>query len=224
MTQPARNSKPDETAGSPDRVHVRITLDVVLDANGEDPDYLAQRMNSDIFRAIMNGNLLSGDSAAEVDKHTFRTTLVQPQGAALDEEVLSKWFSQRIDDGELEIQDTPQLLARYALADPGTLRDELAERISDWRWLREHQDAGVGPDDLKAALAAAVARGREYGFAVKRGNVVEVVREELSLAGFDQEAMPASLDAAIVLLLEYADGTEPDSEGNALSPERDRSS
>ena len=49
---------------------------------------------------------------------------MQSQRAALDEAALSRWLSQRIDDGELEIQDTPQLLARYALADPGALRNE----------------------------------------------------------------------------------------------------
>lgn len=62
-----------------DQVHVRITLDVVLNANGEDPDYLTERMQSEVYRAIMGKtpSALTFDSDATVASHHFAIELVE---------------------------------------------------------------------------------------------------------------------------------------------------
>lgn len=62
-----------------DQVHVRITLDVVLNANGEDPDYLTERMQSEVYRAIMGKtpSALTFDSDATLASHHFAIELVE---------------------------------------------------------------------------------------------------------------------------------------------------
>lgn len=62
-----------------DQVHVRITLDVVLNTNGEDPEYLTERMQSEVYRAIMGKtpNALTFDSDATLASHHFAIELVE---------------------------------------------------------------------------------------------------------------------------------------------------
>lgn len=47
----------------------------------------------------------------------------------LDEQTIAKWLSIQIEDGHILLEDIPKLMARYALADPGDMRDELSERM-----------------------------------------------------------------------------------------------
>lgn len=148
--------EPDEIGGNSASVHIRITLDVVLDSNGEDPDYLAQRMNSAIFRAIMDGALLTGDTAAEVRSHDFRTTLLEPQAAALDEDTLADssdqlgaqitWLGQSaLKDG---LQDA---MARGKKHGFPITRDNVVEVVREELGL-----VGVGPEEWPASVRESV--------------------------------------------------------------------
>ncbi len=47
----------------------------------------------------------------------------------LDEQTIAKWLSMQIKDGHIPLDDIPKLMARYALADPGDMCDELSERM-----------------------------------------------------------------------------------------------
>ncbi len=128
-----------------DQAHIRFTLDAVIDANGEDHDYLAQRMNSAFARAIGDG-ALTGDSAAEVDVHQSKLTLLSPRAAALDEDEVAAWLSTQIESGSMPLERLALLMARYALADPADMREELAERMG-----LEDDDGDRFPDVPRSA-------------------------------------------------------------------------
>jgi hypothetical protein len=121
-----------------DLAHVRFTLNAVINAGGEDHDYLSQRLNSAFGQAIGNG-AITGDTAATVEELSANTTLLTPQAAALDEDEVSKWISDQIEDGNMDVEHLPRLMARYALTDPAEMRSELAERMG----LFEEEEGGA---------------------------------------------------------------------------------
>ncbi len=126
-----------------DTAHIRFTLDIVLDANGEDHEYLAQRMNSAFGRAIGDG-AITGESAAETDVVDAKTVLLTPQAAALDEDQVTTWITDLIESGSMRLEDLPRLMARYALSDPAEMREEIAERMG----LHEEDQAEGGETRL----------------------------------------------------------------------------
>jgi len=113
---------------SEDHAHIHFRVDVVLDAQGEDHDYLAQRMNSALAQAITN-DALTGDTGATVNSRDAALTLMSPEAASLDEEAVTTWLSKQIEDGHIALEAIPRLMARYALGDSASLREELAERM-----------------------------------------------------------------------------------------------
>lgn len=134
-----------------DQAHLRFTLDVVLNANGEDHDYLGQRMNSAFAQAMGNG-ALTGDSAAEVEVQEASTTLLTPEAASLDEEQIADWLADQLDSGSMFLEDVPARMARYALTDPASMREEFAERMG----LCEKPEESVKPAIAPTAMAPAV--------------------------------------------------------------------
>lgn len=112
-----------------DQATIHLTINVVLDAYGEDHDYLAQRMNSNISRAVFGNGLISGDTEAEVASHEFKTALLTPQAAALDQALVTQWITQQIKSGAIIKDELPAMLARFALADPAEIREEIAAQM-----------------------------------------------------------------------------------------------
>lgn len=47
----------------------------------------------------------------------------------LSEDELAAYFQSRIEDGDLDLEDIPRLMARYALMDPAEFVDEMHERM-----------------------------------------------------------------------------------------------
>lgn len=111
-----------------DQSHVRFTLDAVIDLNGEDEEYIGQRMNSAFARAIADG-ALTGDTGATVDVYTAQTTTLTPKAAALSEDDLAAWLSHQIESGAMPLEGLARLMARYALTDPADMREEFVERM-----------------------------------------------------------------------------------------------
>ncbi len=220
--------EPDEIGGNSASVHIRITLDVVLDSNGEDPDYLAQRMNSAIFRAIMDGALLTGDTAAEVRSHDFRTTLLEPQAAALDEDTLAdssgvptevmaaEWLRgwtrmaskpEAVVSGFRDRERNLQVGGGRAANSMHLRRASIASGDLDDLALSGVDQLGaqitwLGQSALKDGLQDAMARGKKHGFPITRDNVVEVVREELGLVGVGPEEWPASVRESVLSMFD----------------------
>lgn len=111
-----------------DIAHVRFIVNATIAANGENHDMLAQRMNSAFGHAIGNG-AITGETAAETQLVEAKTLLLSPEAAALDEQEIADWISGQIESGSMRLEDLARLMARYALADPAEMREELAERM-----------------------------------------------------------------------------------------------
>jgi hypothetical protein len=111
-----------------DTAHIRFTVNAVIHANGESHEMLGQRMSSAFGRAIGDG-AITGDTAAETQSLDAKTLIVSPEAADLDEEQVAAWISSQIESGSMRLEDIARLMARYAFADPGEMREELAERM-----------------------------------------------------------------------------------------------
>lgn len=123
------------TTAKPDLVQVQITVNITFDAKGENHEWLRANAHRAISSEFSNGGI-TGSSDAVVDVHEIDTKLLSPGAAALDENAVTKWLSSQIEDGHMDLERLPLLMARYALADPAAMREELAERMN-----------GVGDDE-----------------------------------------------------------------------------
>lgn len=121
-------TNPNKTAPNAATTTIRLTLDVVLDLNGVPSDHARERIEGSILRAIGNG-ALTGDSEAECETYDLKAIVVEPLAVSLDEEQVADWITRRVEDGELTLEDLPSRMARYALQDPGQMRNEIAERM-----------------------------------------------------------------------------------------------
>ena len=126
---------------------IRFAATLVLDLNGENAEAMAERIERTVYEATFGAGAVTGGTEAEVDEHYFDVVLLKPEAASLDEESLADWLSRQIEDGHMALEDLPKLMARYALADPADLRNELAERM--------RQQAGDAGAESPAAMPPA---------------------------------------------------------------------
>lgn len=117
------------TIPEPDLVEVQIIVNITFDANGEDHEKLRANAYNAISREFNNGGI-TGGSDAVVDSYDFEAKLISPKAIALDEEKLESWLASQIEDGHMELGRLPLLMARYALADSTSMREEFAERMA----------------------------------------------------------------------------------------------
>ena len=183
----------DQQNAAPDLVRVRIALDLVLDAHGGDHLELERRANEAVHKAFESGRLMRG----HLPKARHHPQPADGGMQVIGEQMLANWLKQRLDEGDIQPADLADLAARYALAERAALLEELQERMQEWSAERE-----PGLDDVRGAFADALSRGMDYGFAVSRGNVQEVVREELVLAGFQPQDLGPSLDSLILSMFD----------------------
>lgn len=111
-----------------DLVQVQLTVNITFDANGEDHEWLRANAHKAVTREFGNGGI-TGGSDAVVEDYSIEAKILSPEAAALDEESLTKWLSQQIEDGHMELERLPMLMARYALTDTVSMREEMAERM-----------------------------------------------------------------------------------------------
>lgn len=112
-------------------VVLRIALSLTLDSNGEDPEFLAQRMNSAIYQALVEAGLTKGcpDSQAVVVDHSF----VLRQETAPS--AIPEWESTLLAGDGIGAGDA---MALYDM--PETVQEGFAAG-----WNRRHELAGLVP-------------------------------------------------------------------------------
>lgn len=102
-----------------------LTLDVTYLLNGASPEVVLENLRQLCDRAIGEG-MLTGYSEAEVDEYTVNVTAYQ---ADLDEDQLTGFFADRIETGDIALEDIPSRMARYGLMGPAAFVNEMAERM-----------------------------------------------------------------------------------------------
>lgn len=111
------------------KITAEIQVTYVL--NQETPKSLQRRLRSELIAAIDRG-LLSGDTTAEVDRHAVKVHLIEQSNVDLDEpdhDDIAAFISKRIEEGDLDLEDIPRLMASYGLMDPKQFIAEMKERI-----------------------------------------------------------------------------------------------
>lgn len=106
-------------------VTVRLTLDVAYSLNGENATEMVSRLRKMCERAIGEG-MLTGETDAEVEEYSM-DAVIQPE--PLSEDELASFMLQRIENGDLALEDIPVRLARYGLMEPNAFVDEMRERM-----------------------------------------------------------------------------------------------
>lgn len=131
-------------AQAPSEATISHSLNVAFHTNGAQPELLRLRIEGLIARAIEDWGL-EGNTGAAVMKMECVTHSLSPMAAKLDEKELSTWFSRQIEDGHMDLERIPALMARYALGNPSELREEFAERMA-----MMDDDNEQGPHDSSA--------------------------------------------------------------------------
>lgn len=168
---------------SSETVTVRLTLDVTYSLNGENATEMVSRLRQMCERAIGEG-MLTGESDAEVEDYSV-SAVIQPE--PLSEVELSDFMLQRIENGDLALEDLPVRLARYGLMEPTAFVYEMRQRMelskeanSSWAitltmesgtkfdWTGEADDQGHAEGQ---AIAEAVAKTGEQVLDVVRSNM-----------------------------------------------------
>lgn len=108
----------------PELARIRLTLDVTYDLNGENAVEMQKNLRRMAERAIGEG-LLTGESDAEVDQYSMEVT----EFPDVDEDEIADFMLQRIESGDLALEDIPVRLARYGLMPSDDFANEMRERI-----------------------------------------------------------------------------------------------
>ena len=126
-----------------DRMTVRLTLDVTYSLNGEQAADLVARLRAMCERAIGDGGLTGGTSA-EVDDYAISTNSPEANfalrntsvaahdtiaDAVIPEDDIAEFMLQRIESGNLPLEQIPDQLARYGLMPPNEFMAEMRERM-----------------------------------------------------------------------------------------------
>lgn len=118
---------------------LRLVLDVRYDLNGTSVETLKKNLQRLVDEAYADGRLSSGTDA-EVDEHSF-TVMETPE--PLEEGEVSDFLLERIESGQLRLEDIPATMARYGLMETPDFVAEIRERL-------DHQAADSAPDSLVA--------------------------------------------------------------------------
>lgn len=107
------------------RIKVRLILDVEYILNGENVTEMAGRLRKMCEYAIGNG-MLTGETDAEVEQYSMDVA-IQPE--PLEEDEIADFMLQRIENGDLDLEDISVRLARFGLMEPNDFVDEMRERM-----------------------------------------------------------------------------------------------
>lgn len=128
MDQAANQLPEDGVISNQEFGTVNISISVRYLLNGETADAMADELEREVRRAIESG-MLTGATSASVEEHCVDIYQVSQEAADLDEDQIADWVAKRIEFGLLNPEDIPLRMARYAIAEPGRMREEILERM-----------------------------------------------------------------------------------------------
>ena len=111
--------------GASNVAKMRLILDVTYNLNGENAVEMASNLRKMCNRAIGEG-MLTGEADAEVDESDIRV-MILPE--PLKEDAIAEFMRQRIESGDLALEDIPNRLASYGLMEPQEFVIEVQERM-----------------------------------------------------------------------------------------------
>ena len=111
--------------GASNVVKMRLILDVTYNLNGENAIEMASNLRKMCNRAIGDG-MLTGETDAEVDESDIRVMMLPEP---LKEDAIAEFMRQRIESGDLALEDIPNRLASYGLMEPQEFVIEVQERM-----------------------------------------------------------------------------------------------
>jgi hypothetical protein len=205
IDQPLRERKLDMSQA--DIAKIRVTMDVTLETNGEDHDYLAQRMQSAIFNAVHEQGLLTKDSGATLAKNglkfetllTSNTELAAIEKPSPEQSVLDLDEAEKADWADLGSDSIYLGMSRSEInlimnsSDPAlqSIQEKIQEKINPSPRARDifilakrtvHDEGDLEIDDN-----CIVSEGDDYGAYVSAWKWVSFSDTEL-----DQENSPES--------------------------------
>ena len=124
------------------QVVVDVTYEGVADENLQ-PLEIGLSRNLDRF--VGSGGL-TPDGIEQVRTYQTEVITLSPAAAALTEDEIATWLSLQIESGAMGLESLTTLMARYALANPADMRNELAERM---QLEADGQDEGPGAARLR---------------------------------------------------------------------------
>lgn len=107
-------------------IHYTLSADIVT--NGEDPEFLRNRFNSAMERAVGYG-AITGETSAVCDEYSAETVLISQAAANLSEADIVEWLTDKIADGNMTVEQLVEMYAKAALSSEAEMRSELAERM-----------------------------------------------------------------------------------------------
>ena len=106
-------------------VRVRLTVNVTYSLNRESAAEIIEHLRGACRRAIGVG-MLTGETDTEVEEYSMDAVIQQE---SLSEKELADFMLQRIENGDLSLEDLPVRLVRYGLMEPNAFVDEMRERM-----------------------------------------------------------------------------------------------
>lgn len=117
------------TRGESDACTLQLNLVVDYDLHGESAQTMRQRLERAIEHALGNG-LLTGETGAEVSRHSFDVKVTSWSGKPdLDESYIVDFLYDRIENGQMNLEDLPVRMARYGLMSSGEFLEEMHDQM-----------------------------------------------------------------------------------------------
>jgi hypothetical protein len=106
-------------------IKLRLTVEVTYYLNGTSATEMVWLLRKMCAQAIGEG-MLTGQTDAEVDEYSIDAAILPEP---LSEDELTSFMQQRIECGDLPLEDIPIRLARYGLMEPSAFIVEMRERM-----------------------------------------------------------------------------------------------
>lgn len=139
-----------EEVGDEEKATLQMTLVVDYLPNGVNVQDLKARLERAFERAVGEG-LLTGETAAEVDRHSMDVKVTSWSGVPdLDQEQIADFIADRIENGAMNLENIPSEMARFGLMSPAEFVQEMDERMEQL----EFGPYAESQDEVSDSLAA----------------------------------------------------------------------